>query len=65
MKNRLIYSGCQLAMILLNLIYCLLLLLLFPFMFIGYIFWKKETFWKMSNWYIKAIQEIPDIENDL
>ena len=62
LKYRLIQPLLSLGMILLNIIYLGTMLVLWPLFFIGGLLWKKETFWKINDFFFSSIPNIPEQE---
>jgi hypothetical protein len=61
MKYRLLIPALSLAMLITLIVYCLLLLVFWPFFFVfGIIIWKEDKFWRMNDIYISVFPDMPE-----
>lgn len=60
MKYRITQPFLILGMIISVMLYCLIMLVIWPVFLIGAYVWKFDTFWKMMDFLYSHIPEMPD-----
>lgn len=64
MKNRILQPFLLLGMLLSVMVYCIVLLIIWPVFFLGGLIWKENIFWDMMNFYSDNIPDLPEFDNN-
>ena len=61
-KNRIILPLLYLGMVLINIIYNVVLLVLFPILIMGSFVWSNKKFWEINKFFTDIVPTMPDFD---